>query len=89
MPIERATYIHDNMGHAILIVLLLLIPHLVLALVIIYKLFHLLKFQLEQSYNCKIMNKIPWLDMVWSKLSKAVPGHNKQTLIAAVSYGTI
>ena len=72
-----------------MIVLLLLVPHLMFALAIVYKLFHLLKSQFEQSYNCKLMNKIPWLDLVWSKLSKAVPGHNEQTLTAAMSYGTI
>ena len=85
----RATFIHDDPSHAIMIVLYLLIPHLVLAVAIVYKLIHLLKSQLEQSYNCRIMNKVPWLDVVWIKLSRAVSGHNEQTLTAAMSYGTI
>ena len=87
---QRTAYIHDDTGHAIMIVLLLLIPHLVLAVAIVYKLFHLLKSQLEQSYNCRIMNiKVPWLDVVWIKLSRVVSGHNEQTLTAAMSYETI
>ena len=89
VSIQRATYIHDNIQHAIMIVLLLLVPHLLLALAIIYKLFHLLKWQLEQSYNCRLMNKIPWLDVVWSKLNRLVTGHNEQTRAAVVCYGTI
>ena len=87
--VQKANYFQDSLDQALMIVVLLLVPHLMFALTIVYKLLYLLKCQLVQSYNCRLMNKIPWLDVVWSKLNKAITGGKDQTLTATVSYGTI
>ena len=88
---SQTIYFFNDITHVILIILLLLVPHLVLTLMIAHRVIQLLLHHLELSYNCRLINKFPWLAAAWKWLTSAV---KEQALTATgqsvvTSYGTM
>ena len=82
----------DNIGNIIILVLLVLGPHLALALVVIHKAFQLL---MQRCVNNRQSNcYVPvYLTIAWSKITQAITGEEEQALdienVAITSYGTM
>ena len=86
--IERANYFKDRVEHAAIIALLFLLPHLVLAMVIIYKVLCIIKHRFESHY-LRFKDKLPWVVTIWNKLHNAISGSKEQISDKSyVSYGT-
>ena len=79
------------------IALLLLVPHSVLAVVILFKVAKLLLHHLKRTYNCRYAEKLSltWLDAFWSRLNRMMRNDEELSFEAtelptqARSYGTI
>ena len=91
--IQRVAYYKDDPIHIITVVLLLLVPHIILTLMIACKVIQLLLHHLELTYNCRFINKFPWLCAAWRWVTTAVIGDKEQDLTTTghsiMIYGTM
>lgn len=87
--IQRVNYFQDDAEHAVSIFILLLIPHLTLVLVIVYKAKQLLRRHFHSQYSNRLMLKYEWFEKIWHKFTNITAGKGKQTTDERfVTYGT-
>ena len=82
-------YVKDDAVRAATIFILLLVPHLILVLVIIYKVVQSLQRHFHPEYCYRIKIKYQYFEKIWHKFTNIIGGKGKQTMDDPfVTYGT-